>query len=556
MEVLETGREPLRSIRSSRWTAAAATAVAFLTAASLMTGGAASMASTHKLPRWVKHVQHWDGGLSNGVRERAAQVAGEIVVSTTSGGRTAALGSPTLDNVQMNADSDPPLPQDEPSIAESLVDPMNAVAASNDYTGDGFWIGYTTDGGRTWRSQWKDPKFSFDGGRCFASDPSVAYSLRDHAFYLSTLCYFSTTPASEVQVWKSVDGGATWSSSLKPATVITNHAADGSIDASVFYDKELMAIDNAPSSAYFGRIYVTYTKFHMTGGSYARSDYCPVQAAYTDAIPTANPSASTWAHTAIMPEAPGAKGVGASANQFSTPLVDDRGGLNVAFVQEDCNTSKDHAWFFGRSTTGGANFGPIVRVDQPGWFRDNPNTNDNLPGKGHVRFPNTPSLAYDATRHRLALVYQNSVNRTVSGADISLQTSNDWGTTWTAPRTISITANGKAARGDQFFPAIGVDSGGHWFAIWQDTRLDPENHLISTFQGESLDGGHTWVNFVISTESFDARKSFFTCGCFIGDYNQIAVSDDVVLPAWTDGRNSPKKPAGDSNVWTNVEIRS
>lgn len=546
----------MRSIRSSRPTAAAATAVAFLTAASLMTGGAAQIASAHKLPRWVKHVQHWDGGLSNGVRERAAQVAGEIVVSTTSGGRTAALGSPTLDNVQMNADSDPPLPQDEPSIAESLVDPMNAVAASNDYTGDGFWIGYTTDGGQTWRSQWKDPKFSFDGDRCFASDPSVAYSLRDHAFYLSTLCYFSTTPASEVQVWKSVDGGATWSSSLKPATVITNHAADGSIDASVFYDKELMAIDNAPSSAYFGRIYVTYTKFHMTGGSYARSDYCPVQAAYTDAIPTANPSASTWAHTAIMPDAPGAKGVGASANQFSTPLVDDRGGLNVAFVQEDCNTSKDHAWFFGRSTTGGASFGPIVRVDQPGWFRDNPNTNDNLPGKGHVRFPNTPSLAYDATRHRLALVYQNSANRTVSGADISLQTSNDWGTTWTAPRTISITANGRAARGDQFFPAIGVDSGGHWFAIWQDTRLDPENHLISTFQGESLDGGHTWVNFVISTESFDARKSFFTCGCFIGDYNQIAVSDDVVLPAWTDGRNSPKKPAGDSNVWTNVEIRS
>ena len=91
---------------------------------------------------------------------------------------------------------------------------------------------------------------------------------------------------------------------------------------------------------------------------------------------------------------------------------------------------------------------------------------------------------------------------------------------------------------------------------WQDTRLDPQNHLISTFQGESADGGQTWENFDISTASFDARKSFFTCGCFIGDYNQIAVSDEVVLPTWTDGRNSPKKPAGDSNVWTNVEIRT
>ena len=136
------------------------------------------------------------------------------------------IGSPTLDNVQMNGDSDPPLPQDEPSIAESLDDPMNAVAAANDYTGDGFWIGSSTDGGQTWASQWKDPKFSFDGGRCFASDPSVAYSLRDHAFYLSTLSYFSTTPASEIQVWKSVDGGTTLSSSQEPALVVTNHATD------------------------------------------------------------------------------------------------------------------------------------------------------------------------------------------------------------------------------------------------------------------------------------------------------------------------------------------
>ena len=513
-------------------------------------------ASAHKVPQWIKHVQHWDGGISNGVRERAAQASGEIAVPQTRSSAAVKIGSAALDNVQMNGDSTPPLPQDEPSIAESLDDPMNAVAASNDYTGDGFWIGSSTDGGQTWASQWKDPKFSFDGGRCFASDPSVAYSLRDHAFYLSTLCYFSTTPASEIQVWKSVDGGATWSSSQHPALVITNHASDGSIDASVFYDKELMAIDNTPTSAYFGRIYVTYTKFQMTGGSYARSDYCPVQTAYTDAIPTADPEASSWGHTAIVPDAPGAKGTGSSANQFSTPVVDDQGALDVAFVQEDCNTSIDHALFFARSTTGGVSFGGVVRVDQPGWFADNPNANDNLPGKGHVRFPNTPSLAYDATRGRLALIYQNNANRTISGADISLQTSNDWGATWTAPKPISVKPNGAAAPRDQFFPAIGVDASGMWFAIWQDTRLDPANHLISTFQGESSDGGATWTNHLISTASFDARKSFFTCGCFIGDYNQIAVSSEVVLPAWTDGRDSPPKPAGDSNVWTNVEIRT
>jgi len=59
---------------------------------------------------------------------------------------------------------------------------------------------------------------------------------------------------------------------------------------------------------------------------------------------------------------------------------------------------------------------------------------------------------------------------------------------------------------------------------------------------------------LISTAAFDPGDSFFSCGCFIGDYNQIAVSRDVIYPAWTDGRDSPGRPSGDSDIFTNVEI--
>ena len=133
----------MRKQRSTRLFAAAALASLVITA---LVG---NTASAHKIPRWVKHVQHWNGGISNGVRERAAQASGGLVIPQTLSQPVVKIGSPALDNVQMNGDSDPPLPQDEPSIAESLDDPMNAVAASNDYTGDGFWIGSTTDGGQT-----------------------------------------------------------------------------------------------------------------------------------------------------------------------------------------------------------------------------------------------------------------------------------------------------------------------------------------------------------------------------------------------------------------------
>jgi hypothetical protein len=530
--------------------------LAFLLVTALAaTTGTPAQATKHHRPRWVRHVLNYSGGISNGVRERVAVAMGQTTTS-----RLAARSSaewPGLNNVQMNDDTNPPLPQDEPGIALNLDDTMNAVAASNDYTGDGFWIGTTHDGGVTWSSQWKDPKFSFDGSRCYASDPTVVYSLRDHAFYMGTLCYFPTTVASEIQVWKSVDGGDTWSDSTKPSLVINNRAADGSLDGSLFYDKELMAVDNSPSSPHYGRLYVTYTKFHTGGsGSSWRSDFCPVQSAYTDNIPTNDPANSTWHNVAIVPDNPGDDGRGRTANQFSTPIVDDQGGLNVAFVSEDCNTAYDRALFFARSTDGGQSFGDVVRVDRPGEWADNPNRKDSLPGKGAVRFPGTISLTYDATRSRLVLLDHNAIDRTSSGTNISVQTSTDFGGTWSHSRWVSVNGAGDPARGDQFFPAVGVDSAGTYFAIWQDTRRDAGNHLIDTFQATSTNGGLTWTNYRISSASFDPRQSFFTCGCFIGDYNQIAVSDEVIYPAWTDGRNSPGRPAGDTDMFTNVEIRT
>jgi hypothetical protein len=79
--------------------------------------------------------------------------------------------------------------------------------------------------------------------------------------------------------------------------------------------------------------------------------------------------------------------------------------------------------------------------------------------------------------------------------------------------------------------------------------------MIETFQALSTDGGRTWNQTNISTAAWDPGQSFFTCGCFIGDYNAIAASDDVSYPAWTDGRNTPGRPLGQTDIFTNVEIQ-
>jgi hypothetical protein len=209
---------------------------------------AAAPGSAGSEPRWVVHVKSFSGGISNGVRARlaAAQVKGSTLALRPAG-PAVTTGDPQ--NVQANTDCDPPLPQDETSVAFNVTNPMNAVAAANDFCGDGYWMGFTTNGGQTWGSIFKDPKTS-NGERCFGSDPSVIYSRRDAAFYVSTLCFFTTSPISGVQVWKSVDGGAHWTASTSAAIAITNRAANGTIDPSVFYDKELMAVDNNPASSH------------------------------------------------------------------------------------------------------------------------------------------------------------------------------------------------------------------------------------------------------------------------------------------------------------------
>ena len=105
-------------------------------------------------------------------------------------------------------------------------------------------------------------------------------------------------------------------------------------------------------------------------------------------------------------------------------MVEKNGALDVGFVSEDCNDSFDPHLLFQKSTNGGASFLPhAVRIDKPGQYADflDAAKDDTLPPTA-FRAPNTPSLAYSPRTGTLLYVYQNNINRPVSGADISYQT--------------------------------------------------------------------------------------------------------------------------------------
>ena len=525
------------------------------TAVAAMSGMVATppIAAAGTTPLWVKHVERFSGGISNGVRfsldPAVMRVQGDYAVSSAS--RTALSDG---SNVQMNDDSYPPLPQNEESVAYSTDNPMVAVAGANDYVSGGTVVMRTADGGQTWASTRVTPVFRPTSDICNGGDPSIAYSSRDHVFYLAQLCFFRQLPYSEVQIFTSLDNGLTWTPGRRSAIAASNYdSTTATVDLNSFNDKEYITVDNNPGSPFYGRLYVTYTRFHiLDDGS---SDTCPIQISYTDAVPAQDPSLTVWQHDKVVADKPGADGLGSSANQFSVPVVEKNGALDVPYVLEECNTGLDHGLRFKRSTDGGASFGSAVRVDKPGQWADNPNTSDLIPNT-FFRTPNTISLAYSPTTGTLAYVYTNYIRGRGNG-DIDVSLSHDHGATWSDPIAISTGPDGRPAPHNQFFPWIASDQKGRFVAVWLDRRQDPNNHDIGTFQARSTDDGTTWNDAAISTATWDPDLGFFTSGAFIGDYSGLAVNNRVTYPVWTDGRHSAfaQTGLGETDVFTNVEIR-
>jgi hypothetical protein len=530
-----------------RLTVALAAVVAVVFAGQLP-GGAAS-----STPRWVLHIQRYPGGISNGVRAYADR---EVQQAQGKYGNSAESTSPRryvsegLVNVQMNTDTDPPLPQNETAVAYNPNDHDTAVASSNDYVNGGVWTGTTHNGGSTWRSQFLSPRFHSTGDFCSGGDPTVVYSTRDSTFFQAQLCFLRAHPESEVQVIRSTDNGNHWTGGRYSALVISNAGPKG-IDDSVFYDKELLAVDNNASSPHYGRLYVTYVAFHLLGSGF--SDTCPIQIAYTDQIdPNGDGDLrdSVWTNVGVNANDNGSHGLGESANQWATPVIDDQGGVNIGYAIEECNTAIDHGLRFKRSTDGGATWPATATVvDKPGQFADNPDPGDLLPPK-NARLPISLSMAFNNTSKALGLVYQNNINAATSGADISFQGSTDYGSTWGDAQTVSVQADGSPAPNDQFFPWIQANKGtGGWRAIFYDNRYDPNNLLIATVKARTVAG--VWgANQTISNVLWDPNESFFSSGSFIGDYNGYAVASDAEYPVWTDGRNTPGVPLGQTDIFT------
>src|ERR687886_1383160 len=108
----------------------------------------------------------------------------------------------------------------EVDIAVNPTNPNNLIAGWNDYgEGNSCGVGYSTNGGRTWHTDWLRGMTPAGGNPTYdygAGDPSVGF-LNDGTAILTCNAWSNTKPTA-IFVSTSSDGGVTWSAAQAVAT--------------------------------------------------------------------------------------------------------------------------------------------------------------------------------------------------------------------------------------------------------------------------------------------------------------------------------------------------
>jgi hypothetical protein len=445
-------------------------------------------------------------------------------------------------------DCDDPFPNNEPDIEVDPADPRHLVASSNDYGSccDQFYTSF--DAGRTWHTGNMSVE---DPGRT-GSDPVSTFDVRTGTVLHASLNYTFNADGTQacdgdLVVSRSKDGGLHWG---KPVVVAGGLGCD--LDPlQLFNDKEFMVTDNNPHSPFYGRTYLTWTRFESHSGAVAAS---PIFAASSDdgGRTWSRPREISGANEAICTFQTAGRAGRCDEDQFSVPTVRPDGSVVVAF-ENGQNTALwesaqefDSQYLVVRSRDGGRTWsrpGFVVGLeDGANDYPINVDGRQTLTGQ-QFRVNSAGNIDADPRTGKLYLVFSDNragrhdVANPVTDVNVYLMTSGD-GAHWSGPFAVSRAAS------DQWFPWVDVNPVTGKVGVLYHDRGYGNPALYDTTLAEGTAGHFTYTK--VSTRPSHPKNSIFfqagvdgcqKCVSFIGDYIGLDYGrDGHANMAWTDMR--------------------
>jgi hypothetical protein len=388
--------------------------------------------------------------------------------------------------------------QFEPTIAVNWLNPSVMVAVAVDLRNGAPNIGLykSIDAGATWITTILPLPAGFTG----IEAPHIDY-LYPNTFVVAAHAFDSDGLSGSIVTYTSNDNASSFG-----APVIVNQGYGQFVND----DQVIVTTDKAGSSPYFGNIYVGYTHDYNTDFNSGNTIFFnrSLNGGNTYETPSLISSINDY-------------------EEFPGMAITLDGLLIIGWITEPPG---DTVFYTRTSDDGGNTFQPaaiVAPVDVPP---------DPLPGYS-FRCLTYPNLGADisnvpTTRGNVYAVYQDYSQ---GYSDIFIAVSTDFGQNWGTPTSIT----GSPAGTQNFFPAITVSpSDGAVFVSYYTNRVNaPE---LDVYLATSRDGGNTFTNTRITTTSFSVDDDVL-----IGDYigNAVVPQTDRLVSVWTDTQS------GTQNIW-------